>query len=191
MNDHSSGEFANIMYLADCFFIQYSVMCEYSKFCISGNLFSIGQSVELYLKAVFIYQTGNSKKAFEYGHKIRDLYKACQKEDSNFIPTFKIQSYNLEENTNTEHYYKHQEFYFIAENLPKLKYGGIPKNSENSRFPFMSLRSFNLYWIEFVKDIRSYLNYPGGNYTDFIKTFLEINENLSETVRTFLGQIYK
>lgn len=191
MNDQSSGNFAEFMWIADGFFTTYSLMCEYAPFLIFGNIFSLGHSVELYLKAVYIYQTGNLQQAFNYAHNIKRLYAKCQNEDYAFMPNFTIQKYNIENNINADHYYENQEFYIIAENLANLKYGGFPKDLKNSRLSFITLRSHNPYWIEFVKNIRSYLNYPGEKYIDFIKLFLETNENMSGNARIFLSQIYK
>lgn len=181
MNDNSKASWHSFMWSADDFFITYALTCEFSVHSVI--MFVLGHSIELYLKAVYTFQTNDIQKAIKFSHDIKGLFKACQKEDPKFMPDFTFKA-----NKTKLHYIQHQEFYIIAEHLPNLKYLGTPKkNKKELSFGFIT---HNDYWINFVKTIRCYLNYPGEAYLDPIKVCLDENENLPERTRIYLNKIY-
>ena len=64
---------------ADEWLVNYSVISTVGFMPIlSVALFSIGQAVELYLKASMAKITGNSSAAIKYGHNIAKLLEDCQ-----------------------------------------------------------------------------------------------------------------
>lgn len=168
---------------ADEWFVNYaSVPADLS----SVITFSIGHTVELYLKATYVKNTGDMHQAIKYGHKIRELWGACKSYDKNFMPNYEIRNcvFNADLfNTPTElreilsdddlkHYFKHQELYLIAKLLPDLKYLGAPLKFLKGAYAFGYIHP-NPYWIEFFKEFRSYLQHPSENRLDFIKHKLD------------------
>jgi len=86
MNDNSKASWHSFMWSADDFFITYALTCEFSVHSVI--MFVLGHSIELYLKAVYTFQTNDIQKAIKFSHDIKGLFKACQKEDPKFMPDF-------------------------------------------------------------------------------------------------------
>jgi len=96
------------------------------------------------------------------------------------------------------HFISYKEFYLISENLNNLKY--IYCQWKHSRDPFwrehlQAIASIkpNPFWIEFVKQVRSFLGY-GGEDNDMIKLCLEgfacpVGE-LPNMSRSYLSEIF-
>lgn len=149
----------------------------------SVKLFSIGHAVELYLKAAYTKMTGNIKEAIGFGHKIVKIWDDCKKQDPNFLPSYELRhsilkadifQANLHEQLAKEdfkHYLENQELYIIAKILPDLKYLGAPLKNIKGAWAFGYVFP-NPYWIEFFKEIRSYLGYD-KNKLDIISHHLQ------------------
>jgi len=161
-------------------------------------MFLIGHAVELYLKSVYIKQRGRVKKKdlFRLGHDIKSILAECQKIDPGFMPylsteklerAIEIEKENkilkeASKNKEFRHFYfNNQEFIPIAAHLPDLKYLGLRKKEGKLSFGFICP---NDYWIRFIKQVRSYLNYPGEQNFDPIKKFIDENP---EDSTYFLG----
>lgn len=162
---------------ADEFLVLYALSCEGPLARVS--LFCIGHAVELYLKAVYTYQTGDKRKAIDYRHNIKSLLKACKNNDSDFMKNF---DFGPPSHPKVMH-----EFQFVADHLADLKYIGATKGSIKS----YAYIGHNDYWLEFVREIRKYLNYP-GKQTDFIREFLDMyNCAHKPSALQFLERLYQ
>lgn len=146
---------------ADAFFVSYAT----TPLMLDVTLFLIGHAVELYLKAAYIKQTCDIDKAIQFGHDIEKLYEACKKNDPEFMKTFdakkgKPSEYGL---------MGHREFFAIADKLSDLKYlGATRKKIINIGAEFQ-----NDDWIEFVREIRAYLQYPPKGVDDTLRIYME------------------
>jgi hypothetical protein len=189
---------------ADEFFISYiMVVCD-SSFLFSTH-FLIGHSVELYLKAVYIKQTGDVAGAS--GHNVRELFEACQKGKPPFMPSFSFKGtfgelhslsqkkfngiiLTKEEDEKAVHFLEHQEFYLIADNLMNLKYFSSlwkGKGKENKGKNIASMRP-DIFWINFVKEVKAYLGYDASIIRYCLDGF---GCKLSQNAKAWLSEIYK
>lgn len=203
---------------AEDFFIFYMMTCENSF--LNNRLFLIGHSVELYLKAIYIKQTGDIDGAMNNKHNVRRLFELCQAGNPPFMPNFSFKG-NFEElhtiankvysgisfpaglnaslaaNLTTEetekfkHFIEYQEFYLVSENLLNLKY-------------FYSPWKGNAFWKKMQKSIA--FVFPNPFWIDFVKEAKEylgydtgaikrciegFGCNLSPNTRSWLSEIYK
>ena len=71
---------------ADQWFVAYAV----GPMAIAVSLFSVGHSVELYLKAAFAKQTGDVEKAMKFGHNLKGLWDALKALDPAFMPSCEL-----------------------------------------------------------------------------------------------------
>jgi hypothetical protein len=162
------------------------------------KLFSIGHSIELYLKAANTMITGNKDHAISFRHEIKIIWDDCKSKDTNFMPSYEIrdsvfnsdfihkQAQDLSRD-DMEHFLRNEEFYIIAKHLPGLKYYGVPPKPMEGMVFFVEFP--NPYWIGFLKELRKYLNHPKPNEFDFIT--ITINQKIlpNESV-VFLNQLY-
>jgi hypothetical protein len=194
----SKHKWDSFLWTADEFVFTYAKM----TFDVSGptQLFFIGHAVEMYLKAANTKFTGDIDSAVSFGHKIRDLWNDC-KNDSTFMPNYEIRNsvYDkpfLEEDISTlysqtdfMHYLKNQSFYIIAKHLMDLKYSGAPLKSIKKPYGIASV-SLDPFWIEFLKELRTYLDYPSTGIIDKIKLAIESGE-LDSNAAEYLKELYK
>lgn len=188
---------------ADEFFISYMMVACNSSFLFSSH-FLIGHSVELYLKAIYIKQTGDVDGAG--GHNVRELFEACQKGNPPFMPGFSFKgtfeelhslsqkyitgiSLNEEESEKAIHFIEHQEFYLIADNLMNLKYFNSPWRGSGKGNKGKNIASIkpDFFFIKFVREAKAYLDFDTG----LIKHCLEgFGSNLSPNTKAWLSEIY-
>ncbi len=200
---------------AEDFFISYLEMCKNSF--LHNHQFLIGHSIELFLKAIFIEQTGDVDGAMGYRHNIKSLFRKCQTSDRPFMPDFEFKGTfeelsKLSERVNKNlidnkvmvkgftpieeekflHFMNHIEFYLISENLVDLKYYHTPWLSKSPIYKFMATTCPRLlpnpYWIEFVKKVENYLGYTSK---DIEKRFERYDGELSINTKSWLSELYK
>jgi len=161
---------------ADEWYVTYAVV---PSDCASVVAFSMGHTVELYLKAVVAKRTGKTvdEIRMEYRHKIKKLWDEC-KIDQNFMPNHEIEDSVFDadlfrrgfEKKLSKHdfksYSKHPELYLIAKCLSDLKYFWTHLKSIESG---MTYYHPNPYWIEFIRELRRYLGHPSPGRMDFVK----------------------
>jgi len=141
----SSDQWKDYVRDADEFFIAYAMTCPCGH--LQNHLFLIGHAIELYLKAIYIKQTGDEAKAMRCRHNVKELFEACQENVPPFLPKFEFNG-NYEifkfkgkyqdlqelwatgaakaswapfEKEKVLHWLSYQEFYLISENLNNLK----------------------------------------------------------------------
>lgn len=169
-----------IIYLlqdADEWLIRYSLCINY--IFLTSNHFLIGHTMELYLKAVRMFQTGDYNVVLGHKHKIIEMLHYCIQDDPDFlsdIPSTNsefvkkiiddpriIKSMSTEE-FDVNKYGEYSELFKIAINFPSLKYMGLPTPTKNyKRATDFSHRVPNTDFIKIIKSIRNYLNWPRGN----------------------------
>ena len=160
------------------------------------TLFAIGHTVELYLKAAFMKQTGDEQQAMAFNHKIKRLWDTLKANDPAFMPSYELRDVvynsdfakfhgkNLSHDT-WMHFIKNQELYWIAKHLADLKYIGVRlKTIEHPGW--LGMEHPNDYWIAFLKELRGYLQYPGPHHGDGIRQFLKHPYNSSVLNNGFL-----
>jgi hypothetical protein len=217
-----NDQWKNYVSDADDFLITYAVTCPCGL--LHSHLFLIGHAVELYLKAIYIKQTGDEYKAIKEGHNLKNLFELCQNNTPPFLPKFESNGnyeifkfkgtyeelYELAQKTiqgtgltswekeKFLHFSYYMEFYLIAENLNNLKYFSCQWKSRDpfwqKHLKYIASYKPNDFWIEFVKQARSYLGYSGED-NDMIKLCLEgfgcSADALPCTSREYLSQIFK
>jgi len=169
---------------------------------ISVKLFSVGHALELYLKAVYAKLTGDVKAAIGFGHDIPRLWKACKGLDQNFLPTRDIRQVVLsamplsekymldpQHKADFEHYLKNQELYLAAKDLKNWKYAGLPAPKGGGPGSFGYVHP-NPYWLEFFRELRTYLGHPSPNRIDVIESQFESRALPPET-EEYLRGLYK
>jgi hypothetical protein len=140
----------------------------------------IGHAVELYLKAAYTKQTCDIDGAIRFGHDIEKLFTACKKNDPKFMKVFD----SKKGGSDTYNLMKHREFFVIADTLSDLKYlGASRKKITNIGVTFQ-----NDDWIEFVREIRGYLEYPPNGAMDTLKFYMERIEG-NDTAKRFIEQV--
>jgi HEPN domain-containing protein len=165
------------------------------------KLFSVGQALELYLKAFYIKKTGDTKKAIEYRHRIKELWDACKQLDNSFMPSYEIrdsifklnatQYLDIETNMGQEemrHYLQNQDLYTVMRMLPDLKYVGTPLTSPRALHGLVMM-NWHPYWIPFFQQLRSNLGHPEQEDDDGILYLIRVGLPI-ETVE-YLSQLYE
>jgi hypothetical protein len=205
----NSDQWKGFLSDAEDFFFTYLVMSDFSFRC--NDLFLIGHSVELYLKAIRIKQTGDVEGTIKKGHSVRTLFELCQNHYSNpFMPDFKLKGkyidlYNIqselftgksadnEELANNMHFVEYQEFYLIADHLADLKYFNSKwKTITNwgKRGKCIVSMLPNPFWINFAKEAENYLDNDIARIKARFSRF-EIGDNLRPHTKAFLSDMYK
>ncbi len=187
----------SFLWSADEWFITYSLPPLLSHV----KLFAVGHSVELYLKAAYTQMTGQIEDAVSFGHQIMDILDACKAHDSGFMPSYEIRESILEsgfysstqpyrlEGDDLRHYGANQELYYVARMLPDLRYLGAPLRTIRGPYGLPTFAR-NSYWIGFLREIRSYLNYPRPDLQDVIWHHLEEGD-LPAVSSAYLQQLYQ
>jgi len=199
---------------AEDFFVSYleSSRCHMLK----SHLFLIGHSIELFLKAIYIDQTGDVDKAIKFKHNIRSLFEKCQTGNSPFMSDFKfkgtfeelsklsdkanenlkrkeimIKGFTQDEVEKFVHFTDHAEFYLISENLMNLKYWHTPWLSKSSSYKIAvtgrPIFRPNPYWIDFVKEAENYLGFTSA---DIKAHFERYGDDLHENTKAWLSKLY-
>lgn len=170
-------EWHSFLWTADEWFITYSLP---PQDLVHVKLFAIGHTVELYLKAANTKITGNIDGAIKFGHNIKAIWDDCKSHDKKFMPNFEIRDcvFNTDLFTgeiqkrlsgdDLKNYFHNQELYTIAKLLPDLKYLGAPLKSIKGQCTLGSFHP-NPYWINFLRELRAYLEYPQKDKVDIIK----------------------
>jgi len=170
------------------------------------TLSCIGQTVELYLKAVVVKHTckGVDQIIQDYGHKIKKLWDECKGLDKNFMPSYEIRDSVLNAHVlegdfgeklkklskcDQESYFRHPELYLLAEvRLVDLRYMGAPL-SAGRLLPPMTYIHPNSYWIGFIRELRRYLGHPSPGELDWIKPDID-KGRLSLNAARYLQDLY-
>ena len=188
--------YASILWNADQFFVSYSVQ----PLFISVKLFEIGHVVELYVKAALIKFTGNDQLPIKYGHNIKRIWAEWIK-DKFFMPNYEIRDTifkidfgrddgRLLSPNDRDHYLKNRELYYITKYLPDIKYLGNFNSKYNLDDGWTFTISFqNLYWIDFIKELRRYLNWPNPQGHDWIKSSI-IERKIPDDAIAYLQKLY-
>lgn len=71
---------------AEEFFISYMATCDIRN--LNNRLFLIGHSIELFLKAIRIYQINDVNRVMSESHDVRSLFGKCQAGAPPFMPGF-------------------------------------------------------------------------------------------------------
>jgi len=186
----------SFLWTADEWFINYTLPPALAQV----KLFIIGHSIELYLKAAYTYISDDVNKAISFGHRIKSLLDACKELVPSFMPSYEIRDKVLEtifdpnqnldhlEKDNLEHYFAHQELYFIAKMLPDLKYLGAPLKTIKGPYGLVQMER-NPYWIDFLTEIREFIDYPRADLQDIIKYHLE-EDDLPHESQAYLRLLY-
>lgn len=178
-------EWRKLLPTADEWFIAYSMPPNFSFVHI--RMFLVGHAVEVYLKAAHAKIFGDLRAALAKGHRIDLLLSECQAADHRFMADYRLKPHILRmldklllldlagiqqlSKGNLDHYGHHQELYMVAKHLPDLKYYGAPwKKLPGS--PPLGFVWPNDYWIQFFRELRAYLGYPGAG-GDHIKFQLD------------------
>lgn len=168
-------------------------------------LFSIGQAVELYLKAANAKLTGDTQRAIRFSHNISGIIDDCREQDPHFMGAYTLLPSVLESDflrrpsvveaftpEQLRSYGQHRELYQVAKLTADLKYLGTPLKV----FQFategyaVGYSHPNGYWITFVKRLRRYLGWPLPGHTDFIKLSLEAGD-LPRYSAEYLERLYE
>lgn len=187
--------------LADQWFVAYASL--HTTISPIPSYFCIGHAVELYLKAIIVKNEGE-EKAINFDHNIIKLWDYC-KLDTDFMPKINLRKSILNQDVlaftpspNTlskddiDHFFNNRELYIIANHQKDLKYFSLPMKSHKKSGAFLIGEYPNLYWIEFLKNIRVYLGYPPSRQRDYIKTFLNLTWNeLPARTRFYLCKIFE
>jgi hypothetical protein len=181
------------------------------------SLFLVGHSIELFLKAIYIEQTGDVNAAMNFRHNIMGLFKSCQKGSPPFMPKFEfkgtfeemsklseranqnltngkslIEGFSSIEEQNFLHFMKYSELYLIFENLANFKYANSPWPKKSSLFKYRvktSPRSTPSHvLVEFAVKAEDYLGYNSSNIKEHFEKF-ELDD-LRGNTRAWLSQIY-
>lgn len=167
----------------------------------SVSLFLVGHTVEMYLKAASAKITGDLNEAIQFGHKIKDIWFNCKKHDPDFMPSFEIREsvYNVElfksgvwnrlTSSDFQHFMANQSLYIIAKLLPDLKYLGTPMKSITGGFG-LAFAHRDPFWIDFLKELRAYLQIPEMDHLDIIRQHVEDDSLPADTV-AYLSELYK
>ena len=165
------------------------------------KLFVIGHAAELYLKAAFVKMTGDRQGAADFRHNMEKLLAACKQEDPSFMPNYELRSRVMAVdmmNSSTwaqlskpdyHHLGTHQPLYLVAQYLIDLKYVGLPRPGRSKSQGPTSFAYIlpDDYWIGFIKEVRSYLQYPSSAHEDGITRFLG---DLPTAAVEYLSRLY-
>jgi hypothetical protein len=188
----------SFLWTADEFIIAYA-----SAPLLAGAapLFMIGHAAELYLKAANTKITGDIDRAVGFGHRMKDLWNDCKSKDPLFMPNYELREavYKepfLEEDitglfsqNDAVHYLKNQDFYIVAKHLMDIKYFGAPLKTIKRPYAYSTVFQ-NPYWIDFFKELRSYLGHPLPGTNDGILNAIEHGE-VSLRAQAYLKELYK
>ena len=182
--------------LGDEFVISYSRLTGQTP---AATVFNIGHGIELYLKAV-ILKLEPETDVLTYRHDVGKLLSDINSLEPGLLKDFQLNSRfytkfidkKIGENIDYDdpdyaEFLTHQELYWVAKYLMHIKYLGTPRTRLPESYVFYSTPC-SQYWIAFLKEIRSFLNWPneGGEY-DSIKDSVRYNTN--EQSRNFLKQL--
>ena len=159
-------------------------------------LFLVGHAAELYLKAALTKASNDIDRAVGLGHNIAELLQVCSEEDADFPERYCLKQHILDvvrrtrgigtsahlQDEDREHFLRNQELYMIACSLADLKYLGTPMRRPLS---VLGVMVPNSYWIDFFRDIRRYLGYPGSSDVDYVRFVLE-NKQITDDARAWL-----
>lgn len=200
MNDSWYGYY----YAGDQWFITYACQSPFPLQNIAWTALQL--SVELYLKAKLVKETGATKEAFKFGHNIEGILRKCQEVDPSFLPSFHIKRdilqvgkelfrhigpdfrcKKLTDSQNTE--VKAQlELYVLAHFGADLKYLGAPLKTQDGQF-CIGFSTHNPMWINFFKEARMGIGVPCPECHDGIKEVIDL-ENFNRDAREYLSKLY-
>lgn len=193
-------DWRSFLFTADEWFVTYA-MVDF----VSVSMFSIGFTVELYLKGVYAKHIGSVDDAIGYGHNIKRLWDVCKSHDRNFMPDYEIRDevyevYTLERGErergecfekrlsedDREAYFKCPELYLVAKYLSNLRYFWSPFRSIEGPYS-MTYFHPNPFWIDFVREIRRYLGHPSPDCLDFVRHKIDEGDLPLRAVRYLQG----
>jgi hypothetical protein len=197
----SESTWRSFLHTADEWFVAYALI-PVGVSLPSVTMFSVGHTVELYLKAVYARHIGSVDDAIGYGHNIKGLWDACKTHDRNFMPDYEIRDevyevYTLERGERFEErfseddwesYRKLPELYLVAKYLPDLRYFWSPFRSIEGEYAMSSMHP-NPSWIEFFRELRRYLGHPSPGELDFIRHQIDAG-SLPDSARRYLERLY-
>jgi hypothetical protein len=168
------------------------------------KLFSIGHSLELYLKAANSKITGDIEAAISFGHNIPRIWADCKSRDQNFLPGHELRESVLRRNLldtkdymqldkdDLWHFLHNQELYVIAKHLAELDYLGAPlKNKEVRKLKGAFAVGYvvpNPRWIDLFKQLRTYLGHPREGHIDIIRHHID-NADIPLVSATYLRDL--
>jgi hypothetical protein len=158
--------------------------------CIPSNAvspiwFSVGHAVELYLKAAHTKLFGDINAAIKHGHRIKDLWDACRQENPNFMKGYAFRDHvfsvdfldgSVFKHLSSEdqlHFIENQSLYVVFKHLQDLKYLGLPWKSRSGPMALGFVHP-DPYWTQFVRTLRTHLEYPPRDHADRILQMLEL-----------------
>lgn len=172
---------------------------------ISGGvtMFTLGHSLELYLKAVLVKRTDDAEGVIKKNHKIANLWKDC-KTDPKFLPDysldekflehddiFSIDHLDFEDQEDFKKFVEHRSVYIISNHLPDLKYGLTKwKTLSEGQRRIMAWGTYEPYWITLFGSIRKYLEFPDHKEPDFLRIHLD-QGRFSEQAKNYLEGLYE
>lgn len=186
-------EWDSFLWAADEWFISYSLPPSLPHV----NLFAIGHTIELYLKAANTKFTKDIDRAINFGHNIKCIWDDCKK-DPKFMPNFEIRDsvFNSDflSGSRTKgsakadqlHYLKNQELYILAKHLPDLKYLGAPLKTVKGAYALGYIHP-NPYWIAFLKELRDYIGHPKKGRLDVIAHHLQEGDLPPQSIQYLKG----
>ena len=183
--------------LADDFLIAYA---EQSGAATPALLFTVGHSVELYLKSTLLH-AHPSTDVTTHGHGVGSMLKKVQVWNPSLLDTYKLLPsvpgkfmgspllpLAATADPEYEHYIRHQELYWVAEYLADIKYLGSAHKKLPGTFAVMTCAR-NPYWVPFFKELRAYLGWPiAGMWSDPIAHYLARPSALPHA-RAWLAQL--
>lgn len=194
------SDWKSFVIIADEFVISYANPP--FTYAIMAKSFIIGHTVELYLKAVYIKQTGEIDKVIWYGHKIDKLLLECKRNDEKFLPSYDLREHIL--NTNLLrpedlknilgkddflHFLQHQDLYIIAKYIQDLKYFGTKMKNHSGGEVAVTWQYPNIYFAELIRQIRNYLGCNTDRKSSLHFYLEDNNERIPQSARNFLERI--
>ena len=165
-------------------------------------LFTVGHTVELYLKSAHTKIFGDIYEAIKFGHRIKDLWDTCKKQDGSFMTEYELRDSIfsvdfldqdvLQGLTKDDelHFISHQSFYLVTKHLQDLKYLGLPWKTRQKKSLGVAFLHPDPFWVDFFKTIRAYLGYPEKGRGDHIAQLLKLG-HLSEHAADHLKGLYQ
>lgn len=190
------GDWTDFLPAADQWFITYAL----PPLLFAVKPFAIGHVVELYLKAAYTkHITHDINQTIRQGHNLKRIWDECKANDANFMPHYELREHIFQSNflitsgrdldrDDYQHFIIHFDLYLIMKHLTDLKYLGTPWRSVGRSYSIRAVHP-DFYWTDFLKELRTYLNYPQPSNLDWIREMINRNELPPYTV-LYLGRLY-
>lgn len=166
----------------------------------SASLFSIAHAVELYLKAAHVATFGNMDRAIGHGHRLMAIWRECRSKDPDFMAPYEVREEVLSidfldhsrvEGLNDDdraNYLELSQLYLVLKHLQDLKYFGLPWKTRQPKAMQWGFFFPDPFWVNFFRDIRAYIGYPGANECDQLSIIMRFGR-LPDLAAKFLTEI--